>query len=386
MILPAHLNFFSIEECGLFKHGDGEPAALKAEETFDLIYKWVQGKQMEDTIPWDPAATKSGTPKCYCHDFYKCEVTGDYLFVLWKSDSDSVGTIWGAQASAQTGKSSVVEYTDNYEGKAVIWGRPCYYWVIPKLRTIVSVKLDHSVCDSTLFQEWVTKCITNRVKHPNKKKSQTETGQVRFEFTSEGDLARYAYRFDVKLRSVNTGSAHLQELSSRVTHVIRRDTIKLAAGKDERPTWVKIFDKIPHLPAKPKAKTRQIEVRAEAKPTAAEIKKIIETFAVEDRKRSDWNNVGFATDTGDVWVDRYRLHETVNFSKDDATVFAAADLHVRLFATREKLLEAIVRDNKVADASIVAAKKVIKAAAGKAVTKKSAATKNGPKISAKVPD
>jgi len=348
MIIPGHLNFFSIDECGLYKQGDSFPKGLDVAETFNLIYDWVKGKPMEDTIPWDPSSTKLGSPKCYCHDFYKCEDTGEYLFVLWKSESDSAGTLWGAQAGAQTGQSSVVEYTEGYKGKKVIWGRPCYYWIIPQLNTVVSIKLDHSVCDSSLFQEWVAKCITNRVAHPKKKRTETETGQVRFEFADGSDVAgnRYSYRFGVRLRSVETGNARLAELASRVTHIVRRDTIKLNAGIDERPEWVKIFDKIPLLPARPKAKTRQIEVRAEAKPTATEIKQIIETFAREERGRFDWNNVGFETDKGVVWVDKYRLHETVQFNKNASTVFSAADIHTRISAVKDRVLAGVIADEK----------------------------------------
>lgn len=341
MIIPAHLNFFSMDECGLYKQGDKTAKALGVEETFELIYEWVKGKPMEDTIPWDPKESKSGLAKCYCHDFYKCEESEEYVFVLWKSDSDGAGSIWGAQASAQTGSSNVVEYTNNFKSaKKMIWGRPCYYWVIPKLNTVVSIKLDHSVCDSNLFMEWVTKCITNRVAHENKVKSQTETGQIRFEFKDVGELSsqRYSYRFDVRLRSVNTGNAQLSELASRVTHIIRRDTIQLNVGHDDRPAWVKIFDTVSYVPAKPKAKTRQIEIRAEAKPSAKEIKEIIEKFAREERKRTDWNNVGFMTDKGEVWADKYRLHETVNFNKEASTVFPAADIHARLTAAKDRVL------------------------------------------------
>lgn len=341
MIIPAHLNFFSIEECGLYKQGDKTAKSIGPSETFELIYQWVQGKPMEDTIPWDPKESKNGLAKCYCHDFYKFEDSEEYVFVLWKSDTDGAGSIWGAQGNAQTGSSSVVEYTDNFKGaKKMIWGRPCYYWIIPKLNTVISIKLDHSVCDSGLFMEWVSKCITNRVSHENKVKSQTETGQVRFEFKDNSELSnqRYSYRFDVRLRSLNTGNAELSELASRVTHIIRRDTIKLNVGLDDRPFWVKMFDDISYLPTKPKAKTRQIEVRAEAKPSAKEIRDIIEKYAKEERKRTDWNNVGFVTDKGDVWVDKYRLHETVNFNKDSSTIFPASDIHVRLNSVRDRIL------------------------------------------------
>ncbi|PZQ66827.1 MAG: hypothetical protein DI563_22490 [Variovorax paradoxus] len=354
MIITGHLNFFSIAECGLYKHGAHRAAALGPAETFDLIYRWVQGRPMEDTLPWDPDFSKTNASKCYCHDFYKDDDTGEFMFVLWKSDSDAAGTIWGAQAAARTGESAVVEYKDDYKGKKVIWGRPCYYWVLPEQNIIVSVKVDHSVCDSQLLQEWVNKCITLRVPHHHRKKSTTNTGQVRFEFLKDGDLARYAYRFDVKLMSLSTGSAQMQNLAAKVTHIIRRETVK-TVGTDDRSKWVKMFDGIPVLPPKPKAKTRQIEVRAEAKPSASEIKEIIEQFAKEDRKKSDWNNVGFATDKGDVWVDRYRLNESLNFHQDAPGVFSAAEMFGRLAAAKSDLFKAIERDKKLVKKTIAGA-------------------------------
>ena len=71
-----------------------------------------------------------------------------------------------------------------------------------------------------------------------KKKTETAKGQTRFEFTDPNDIsaARYAFRFDVPLRSLNTGSSELQELASRVTHIIQRNTIQLNSGTDERPS------------------------------------------------------------------------------------------------------------------------------------------------------
>ncbi|MBM5564658.1 hypothetical protein ELP33_31090, partial [Klebsiella quasipneumoniae] len=81
------------------------------------------------------------------------------------------------------GSSSVVKYTNSYRGKKVIWGRPCFYWVIPELETIVSIKFDHSICDSELFQDYVHSSITNRVKHSKRVKNKTEKGYIRLSNT-----------------------------------------------------------------------------------------------------------------------------------------------------------------------------------------------------------
>lgn len=104
MIVPGHLNFFSIEECGLYKHGSKVAKGLEVLETFDLIYQWVKGKPIEDTIPWDPSTSRSDEAKCYCHDIYKCEDSGEFLLVLWKSDTNSSGSIWGGAGWCADGR------------------------------------------------------------------------------------------------------------------------------------------------------------------------------------------------------------------------------------------------------------------------------------------
>lgn len=350
MIITGHLNFFNIVECGLYKYNSSTPKGLEIAETLDLIYKWVEGKPLQDTIPWDPSESRTGVPKCYCHDVYKCESTGEYLFVLWKSETDSGGTLLGAPATATTGNGEVIEYTDRYSGKKMIWGRPCYYWIIPSLNTVVSVKTDHSACDSQMLQDWIQKCITNRISHPNKKRETTEAGHTRLSFTdgTEPSDERYAFRFDVKLQSIDTATSELQKLAGSVTHIIRRETIKLDTGSDERSQWIKMFDKIPYLQAKPRTKTRQLEIRAEAKPSATELRNIIEKFSKENRRNHDWDNVGFQTETGTVWVDRYRLKGSVNFQVDEPASLNAVKVHEKLSSKRAELLTALKRHESAA--------------------------------------
>lgn len=348
MIISAHLNFFKIKECGLYKYNDEYPIGLDVSETFEAIYNWVKGRDMAETIPWDPTVSKKGLSKCYCHDFYKCEESGDFLFVLWKSDTGNNGSILGAQANAKTGSSKVVEYSDNYNGTPRIWGRPCYYWIIPSLNAIVSLKVDHSVCDTNLFQEWVTSCINNKVTVDNKIRTTTPTGMIRFEFADQNGVeARTSFKFDVKLQSLDTGNAELLKLASKVTHIIKRETVLLRQSKDERARWVKIFDAIPWMSPKINSKSRQIEIRAEAKPTVAELKKIIEEYASKDRGFGDWDNIGFQTNDSTVWADKYRLHKQAAIKVDEDGVMPAAFLHAYLHQKRDFLLAEIIKEERM---------------------------------------
>ncbi|WP_236233060.1 hypothetical protein [Pseudomonas tohonis] len=344
----GHMNFFKINECGLYKVGKESPHGCEIEETFDLIMDWVKGRPLSQTIPWDPNNKRGSKTDCYCREIYKSEETGDFLLVLWKSEADGAGKIWGASEDTTEGKGEIVEYTNEYKGKKVIWGRPCYYWVIPELKSIISIKFDNSVCDSSMLQDWITGCITNRVQHPNKEKHQTPHGYVRLSFTDTDEESpyRYLYKFSASLRSLNTSSVQLSELARKVTHIIRRETI-VVRTQDERASWVKKFDSLPYLAPKPKSGTRKIEVKAEAKPTAVEIKQIIEKYANDSRGRSDWDNVGFETESGTVtWVNRYRLIDYINVPSDSPSVLPAKFLYEKLAASRAQYLEPIAKSDE----------------------------------------
>lgn len=337
MFETGHMNFFNIDHCGLYKVGFKATHGCEVDETFRLISEWVAGRSLASTIPWDPDESRTNKSKCYCKDVYHDKKTGDYFLVLWKSDTDSAGTLWGAQEDNQTGTGEVIKYTNQYKGNKVIWGRPCYYWVIPSKNTVVSIKFDHSVCDAKLFEDYIFYCVNNRVKHKKRKREYTEKGFVRLTVEGE-DKQRYQYRFGMSLKSLNTSSAELNDLAKRVTHIVRRESI-LVDSKDERAEWVKKFTEvIPYVRAKPKSKKRRIEVRAEAKPSKEEIKYIIEKNATENRKSNDWDNVGFETDTGVTWVDRYRLRDHIAIYNKLETTLTAQRLCKEIAKNRDTYL------------------------------------------------
>jgi hypothetical protein len=157
---------------------------------------------------------------------------------------------------------------------------------------------------------------------------------------------RFRYSFDMVLKSLDTASGKLSELAKNITHIIKRETIEVNV-KDERTEWIKKFDKIPYLAPKLKSQKRQIEIRAEVRPTATELKEIIEGFARENRKAGDWDNVGFETEKGTVWVDRYRMKDDVNINYLSG-VIPAADIYARLQVNRERYLAPLIKASKPA--------------------------------------
>ncbi len=326
MFDTGHMNFFSVDHCGLYKVGKDDTHGCELEETFDLILDWVKGRPLSSTIPWDPDRARNNKSKSYCKDIHKDPETGDFIVVLWKSDTDNAGTLWGASEDKETGSKEVVKYTNTYKGNKVIWGRPCYYWVMPRFNAVISIKFDHSVCDAQLFEDYVIGCINNRVRHPNRKKDYTDHGYVRISYSDGENTNRYQYRFGISLKSLNTSNSQLSDLAKKVTHIIRRESI-LVDAKDARAEWVKKFSElVPYVSTKPKAKKRKIEVKAEAKPTSKEIKDIIEKNAQENRKSHEWDNIGFATENGVTWVDKYRLKDIIHVDGNGEEYLSAEEL------------------------------------------------------------
>lgn len=338
----GHMNFFSIDRCGLYLNGSNETHGCEASETFELISSWVKDKPFSSTIPWDPHTSRMNKPKAYCKDVHVDEVNGDVFIVLWKSDPGGVEGLLGVPEDDTSSTAKVVKHSGKHRGKKMIWGRPCYYWVIPKCNTVVSIKFDHSVCDAQLFQDYVSSCICNRVKHPGREVEHTEHGYARISYPGE-ESVRYRYSFSISLKVMETSSIELKELAKKVTHIVRREAVRVDA-KDARAEWVKKFnDWVPYVPGRSKSKSRKIEIKAEANPSASEIREIIEKSAHEGRSRDKWNNIGFETEQGVVWADRYRLKDSVTFVNRNGDVITAEQLCEKIKGNRLRYVSKLVR-------------------------------------------
>lgn len=345
MFAKGYMTYFKVEQCGLYKQKSDKSLGLGLSETFDLIMEWVKDRPLSTTIPWDPKTTRDNKSKIYCKHIHKDPETGHFLVVLWKSDQHSSGTMLGVDENEKTGSANIVKTSTKHKGKNVIWGRPCYYWVIPEYDTIVSIKFDHSLCDADLFKDFVRCAIINRVKHSGRVKM-SKTGYAKIVHNSDKESS-CLYRFNILTKSLTTSNATLQKLVGRITHIITRDTV-IVSGKNARSEWVNSFNSL--FPASNLAsdniKQKKIEVRAEARPSVQEVQKIIEENAKDNRKPSDWNNIGFLTDKGVVWVDRYRLREEIVVEDSDGTYFPANELYSAIRENKNKYLGPLRRELK----------------------------------------
>lgn len=319
MFDTGSMSFFDIEKCGLYKIGSKKVQGLEIAETLESMAKWKEGRYLSETLPWDPALGKKNIANCYLRDIHKDEASGDYLVVLWKS-STKTGAILGAQEDDKVGEGESVKQSGDYKGRKVVWGHPCYYWVIPSRNVIVSIKFNHSMCDAALFREYFVSCINNRIPFENKVKRLTEKNTTKINFEGENQ-EHLSYRFNMKLKFVRTAISDLEPYVKDITHIVVRDTIQVKS-RDERASWLKWINKLgkkvgKDIPmAKENPNQRRVQTLIESSPTIDEIKYIIEenqvNFSTDDNEEDTWDNIGFQMKNGSVrFVDKYRPTDRV---------------------------------------------------------------------------
>ncbi|MBF8793997.1 hypothetical protein IRZ70_14375 [Pseudomonas monteilii] len=348
MLQSGYINFFNVDKCGLYRIFGQEPKGLTLAETFEKLSRWKDGRNFEATNPWDPRRNRNKTP-CYWHEVHADQNTGDYLLVLWKGDSDRHGPLFGITVNPDGTIEKAIKQTETNSKKPMIWGRPCYYWIVPELNIVASIKFENSRTDSKMFQEWVSGCIDLRVELPGLKKVTTEKNFVKIEFPNDpDDNYRYSFQFDMSMKSLSTSSAELGDLAKKVTHIVKRETVSIKSV-DKRRGFAKFFKRfeVPFISAEDNS-SRQVEIKIEAKPTPAEIKEIIEQYA-EDHEAGTWENTGFSVEGSNriVWASKYRLSENISVEDHGESVLSAKNLYNRILADRNRYLEPIRKDLRV---------------------------------------
>lgn len=329
----GRLTYFDIEKMGVYNFNGGEPDPNYSPEFFlTKLMKWVNSNTFENTLP-----IKSDNrlrKKVYCKNIYKCPESGDFFFVLWKSEEDGNGNIQGVEASSPVDESSdgvALLTSDGKSGKKYIWGKPCYYWYITELNKFAAIRFPHSSVDTYSFVSYVRDFVNYRMKFEGKKitpiKQKSVAGKDftfnKVTFLSHDNESRAQFLFNSKMFMKKAARETIQQLRANITHLVYRDTIG-ASGTDGRALLTKIFDVIPAMKKdKPKlTKEKRIELVVEETPSESELNDIIDFYDNGYAVGSTWNNIGFregGKSSSTKWFDEYVLRDSFKMA------YSAAD-------------------------------------------------------------
>ncbi len=359
------LTFFDITHCGFYRlrqKGESKHIDGSVHSVVSSLKNWVDGVDVEDTIPW---CTKNNPvrPKFYCKSVEVDSQTGDSLFVFWKKYGDESGNVNGIRANSKVGAKSKDTFKIKV-GNDVILGQPLYYWFIPSLNLLATIKLPNSIADTENVTRYIRSCMDLRINSQYKKKesdlevedesgNQTFRENVSYVYSSEEELFSMKFRFNAKMKELKIQDSNISSLADKITHIVIRDTIS-ATDVPEKAAMYNFFDKLTKVDSSVTV-TKKIEYSYEETPTPDELAGMINDYydgydpsGENTLKNEKWNNVGFrmnGANTQTRWFDGYfdRSHIKINKNeKQEDSYYPAASLLKVLMEERKELLSFVL--------------------------------------------
>ncbi|WP_370278708.1 hypothetical protein [Pontibacterium sp.] len=327
------VTFFEVEACGFYRlkqdareldHKFGDMTALVKD-----LERWLTGKKFEQTLPWRvedfPLRVKT-----YCRGLAIDPDTNDAVIVIYRSVGDNSGNIHGIKVGSAVGpdeKGTIVAGSSE-DGEEIIWGQPCYYWIIPEKNKIASIRFPHSSSDTPKLSSYIKDFVNNHSSFGERNKSESvrenpadptrkiKITRTNFPYGEGKDKCNCIFKFSAKELRLKTLKEDLDQLHERITHTIIRDSIT-ATIPDTRTPFFQIGSQIlPSVfgPSGKFEKAKHVEVIVDGSPSRKELYKLYEQQAGEENK--DWRNIGFKTEGANgptTWIQDY-VPESVNSS------------------------------------------------------------------------
>lgn len=337
----GYLNFFDIELSGLYsiqrrssKDIFSESHGLSTREVFRGIKTWVAGRQFKETSPWASIGKTGDDPvMCYCREIKELD-NGDFMLVLWKHDPSDTRGFRGLELGSDgrpTG--NYINNSASATGDNVVWGHPCYYWILSNESVVVSIKFEDSKCDTDLMKKWVSHCVRYRIKFDGFNSRQPGESDTKIFFSTPSSPERFnlIYRFSVRLREFKTNEDTLMSICARTKHMLLRNEVVVSsvasAAEDEAVASkkkgldkanVEIFDYFQNFIRKyfvggaqeDREETRRVEVKIEATPSIEQLKELMEYSS--DFPEDGWPDVIFI-DENDIRtsIKKHRIVENI---------------------------------------------------------------------------
>lgn len=362
------ITFFDLEKFGFYRVKNKQGCEVYDVDTKDLLLrlnKWLEGKHFQNTVPW---GDKGGSfNKIYCQSSCFDEKTGDFVLVLIKSVGAENGGVKGVKINSLVGVDSndTVTSGDGLNTKEVAWGQVMYYWFIPSMNKVASIRFSDSVSDinglSKYIREWVKyRCdkyqgdakesIRIRPDGTESRSSVRQLYRHKGDGVSQKDEFSFQFGFLAKQLKQKTGVKNLDSIYDQVTHLVFRATATVHT--EDRRGFTKLMDKYlpfagfsaPEVDKKtgriPKA--REYEVTINESPSLQELEQIFQEYNEEYNELDVWNNVGLklngrSKDT--LWLDEYVVKEEIFMPIKVAhkDVYSANQIMQKLRLMRDKL-------------------------------------------------
>jgi len=318
--------------------GMAHPAFGGIEDTFVQLEKWGSGTDLSLTKILDPAPDDEDLP-VYLLGITK--IGGDYVFACWNEVPSAEGAVTSISKNSKVGAPAVHK---NPFDPNTIPGYPTYFWVLPDLKVIASVKSVGGASGMEAMQDYVKKFLLLKSQYVidglNEEGQYTVIGH-----TDRGDNIpqKVNPRFHAATFKKKGRHAFLLENHARITKVVRVGRVAVDKALDQ--TMLQSFiqflggdsNKTKHITG-----TRKVRLELQYTPSEAELKSMIEADSADDES-GRWEDLGFEIpgEGAPVWLGRSRASDTfnVNLSDDGSGVFSVKELAEALAKQRAEMLK-----------------------------------------------
>ncbi|HIE4975170.1 TPA: hypothetical protein ACXNJ7_005029 [Klebsiella pneumoniae] len=354
------ITFFDIKTFGFYrlkhKAKDLDYKYGTLNEIFSEFDIWLKGKAIEETIPWD-VNTSPMRSKTYCRGVAIDPQTNDIVVVLLRAVGDGSGNLHGVKmgSAVGAGESETVKAGTDVKGDKIIWGEPCYYWIIPEHNKIASIIFPHSGADTFRFCQYFTTFVNNHSNVDGTRKQSTTSHQhsrdpgrminvvkTMFEYGEGKNKCNCIFKFDVEQTKMKAAVGNLEEIIPNITQTIIRD-VATARVEDERSPILQLASEyLPSLfgEAPPLQAPKRIEVRIDGAPSAEEIARLFAQRAEE----TDWADVGFKVKDSEIpiWLTKYVVKSTLPIDSDGLSHYSPEKLLEEINKIRGDILESVM--------------------------------------------
>ncbi|MDU6388619.1 MAG: hypothetical protein E6562_08515 [Pantoea sp.] len=364
------ITFFDITACGFYrlKH---DPKKLDhkygtIDDVINDLSLWLNGKNFEHTLPWNKADQPLKT-RIYCRGLCRDTVTNDTVIVLYREVGNGNG-IHGIKIGSKVGEDikGTVKAGSEHGVDKVIWGEPCYYWIIPEINKIAAIKFPHSFTDVTLFSQYFIQHVNNNSRLGERTKSKrtfeaakspgrmVDVYSTYFKYVEGSNKINCVFKFILDETKLKAVESNLERLRHKITHTLIKDST-VVNQQDTRQPVIRLTsvalaslvgdtarDKIMGAPPV-LSQPRKIEVKIDGAPSPEEIRTIFSMRGDE----ADWD-VGFllADSTNPVWLSSYVARTKLPLHDSDGNEHYSASF---LLSEINKVRDDLISEVKAAE-------------------------------------
>ncbi|CAI1615006.1 hypothetical protein KFQ06_20675 [Serratia entomophila] len=364
------ITFFDIKACGFYrlkkKADELEYKSGGIIQVMDDLEEWLKDKSFEQTLPWKKEEQPLRT-RVYSRGLARDLETNDAVIVLYREVGNGNG-IHGIKVDSKVGGDSKGTIKAGNEGgkDKIIWGEPCYYWVIPEINKVASIRFPHSYADTYLFCNYFAQHVNNNSKLGDRKKSKrtieakntpgrmVDIYSTTFQHTIDGKGVNCIFKFITEETKLKAVKENLAKIRHKITHTFIRDVTCSNQEDPRQPILILTSNVLASLVGAEKRdqiigappilkQPKKIEVKIDGAPSDEELQDLFAMRAVD----SDWD-VGFKLSDNDtpVWLSSYVARTRLPLHDSDGSEHYSANF---LLDEIKKIRADLIREVKAAE-------------------------------------